>query len=103
MAYPRALNGEDLQIWRVAVNFFNMQWWTADKGWCFSLGIGQGQTTLHHIKPPCHVMLHRVLDLDRYFEITKQRKMDMRFGTWNVRSLYRSGSLKTLSRELNIS
>jgi exonuclease III len=26
--------------------------------------------------------------------------MDMSFGTWNVRSLYRSGSLKTVAREL---
>jgi exonuclease III len=26
--------------------------------------------------------------------------MDMRFGTWNVRSLYRAGSLKTVLREL---
>jgi hypothetical protein len=26
--------------------------------------------------------------------------MDMRFGTWNVRSLYRSGLLKTVAREL---
>jgi exonuclease III len=26
--------------------------------------------------------------------------MDMRFGTWNVRILYRSGSLKTVSAEL---
>jgi exonuclease III len=26
--------------------------------------------------------------------------MDMRFGTWNVRSLYSSGSLKTVAREL---
>jgi exonuclease III len=26
--------------------------------------------------------------------------MDMRFGTWNVRSLYRSGSLKTVAGEL---
>jgi exonuclease III len=26
--------------------------------------------------------------------------MDMRFGTWNVRSLYRIGSLKTVTREL---
>jgi exonuclease III len=25
--------------------------------------------------------------------------MDMRFGTWNVRSLYRSGSLKTVAKE----
>jgi hypothetical protein len=26
--------------------------------------------------------------------------MDMRFGTWNVRSLYRAGFLMTVSREL---
>jgi exonuclease III len=26
--------------------------------------------------------------------------MDMRFATWNVRSLYRAGSLMTVSREL---
>jgi exonuclease III len=26
--------------------------------------------------------------------------MDMRFGTWNVRSLYRAGSLMTVLREL---
>jgi exonuclease III len=26
--------------------------------------------------------------------------MDMRFSTWNVRSLYRRGSLKTVAREL---
>jgi exonuclease III len=26
--------------------------------------------------------------------------LDMRFGTWNVRSLYRAGSLKTVTREL---
>jgi len=26
--------------------------------------------------------------------------MDMRFGTWNARSLYRAGSLKTIPSEL---
>jgi hypothetical protein len=26
--------------------------------------------------------------------------MDMRFGTWNIRSLYMIGSLKTVAREL---
>ena len=30
----------------------------------------------------------------------KQQKMDMRFGTWNVRNLYRTGSLTTAAREL---
>jgi hypothetical protein len=27
--------------------------------------------------------------------------MDMRFGTWNIRSLYRVGTLMTVSRELS--
>jgi hypothetical protein len=31
----------------------------------------------------------------------KRRNMDMRFGTWNVRSLYRVGSLMTVSKELS--
>jgi exonuclease III len=35
-----------------------------------------------------------------YLAQPKHRKMDMRFGTWNVMSLYRSGSLKTVAREL---
>jgi hypothetical protein len=35
-----------------------------------------------------------------YLAQPKQWKMDMRFGTWTVRSLYRSGSLKSVAREL---
>ena len=31
---------------------------------------------------------------------TKQWKMDMRFGTWNVTSLYVAGSLTAAAREL---
>jgi hypothetical protein len=30
----------------------------------------------------------------------KHWKRDMRFGMWNVRSVYRAGSLKTVAREL---
>jgi hypothetical protein len=30
----------------------------------------------------------------------KQRKRDMRFGTWDVRRLYRAGSLTAAAREL---
>jgi hypothetical protein len=29
------------------------------------------------------------------------RKMDMRFGMWNVRSLYRAGSLMTVAKEIS--
>jgi hypothetical protein len=30
----------------------------------------------------------------------KHRKIEVRFGNWYVRSLYRTGSLKTVAREL---
>ena len=30
----------------------------------------------------------------------EQRRRVMRFGTWNVRSLYRSGSVTTVARKL---
>jgi hypothetical protein len=29
----------------------------------------------------------------------KHKKMDVRFGTWNVRSMYRAGSLATVTEE----
>jgi hypothetical protein len=32
---------------------------------------------------------------------SRQRNMDMRFGTWNIRNLYRVGSVMTVSRELS--
>jgi hypothetical protein len=31
----------------------------------------------------------------------KRKNMDMRFGTWNVRSLYRAGSLRTVAEEFS--
>jgi hypothetical protein len=31
----------------------------------------------------------------------KLKKMDMRFGTWNVRSLHRAGSLMTVAKEIS--
>jgi hypothetical protein len=34
--------------------------------------------------------------------VPKQRKWGRRFGTWNVRSLYRAGSLTAAARELAI-
>jgi hypothetical protein len=31
----------------------------------------------------------------------KQKKMDMRFGTWNVRSMYRAGSLRAVAEKIS--
>jgi hypothetical protein len=32
---------------------------------------------------------------------TKQKKIDMRFGTWNVRSTYRAGLLRVVGEEIS--
>jgi hypothetical protein len=36
-------------------------------------------------------------EVKEQYQVTIHRKMDMRFGKWNVRSLYRSGSFKAIS------
>jgi hypothetical protein len=55
----------------------------------------------HHIKPAYYEMLHRALDtwMDS-FEQPKW-KMDMRFGTWSIRSLYRSGFFENSIKRIN--
>jgi hypothetical protein len=45
--------------------------------------------------------LHSASDLD-FLERPRQRKMNMRFRTWNVRSFYREDSLITVARELEL-
>jgi hypothetical protein len=32
----------------------------------------------------------------------RKKKMGMRFGTWNVRSMYRAGSLRAVAEEISI-
>jgi hypothetical protein len=47
---PQVVDGGDgLQMWRVAGNRLNKQQQAADKGFFFSLGMGDGLTT-HHEK-----------------------------------------------------
>jgi hypothetical protein len=41
--------------------------------------------------PACYKILHSALELDGFFGMWK---IDMRFGTWNVRSLYLSPKKK---------
>jgi hypothetical protein len=38
---------------------------------------------------------------DSFDKQPELRKMDMRFGTWNVRSLYKEGSLMTVANEIS--
>jgi hypothetical protein len=65
-------------------------------GYSCSLGLSGGLTIPHHKETAYYKMLHRALEQPR------QRKMDMKFGTWNVRSLYTAGSLKTDASKLVI-
>jgi hypothetical protein len=38
--------------------------------------------------------------LDSLDKLPKLRKMDMKFGMWNIRSLHRAGSLMTVVKEI---
>jgi hypothetical protein len=68
-----------------------------------SLGVGRGSNKSSPSKTSmvCNVTWGLRLLTD-YLEQSKQRKMDIRFRTRNVRSLYRSGSLKTMWRDLQL-
>jgi hypothetical protein len=60
-----------------------------------------GITTLHHKNKLVAKNLREPRTwTDSLDKRPKLWNMDMRFGTWNVRNLYRVGSLMTVSREL---
>jgi hypothetical protein len=91
-----------LRLWRIAANTSNKLSWTADSGWSSNWGRGGFRTrlTIPHRKKltfPEMLRVYIALDLDTL----GRQNMDMRFGTWNIRSLYRAGSLMTVSRELS--
>jgi hypothetical protein len=82
-------------------NILNKQSRTADKGWSSSLGVGRGAATPHRkhffIVTKCFKTPRTWTDsLAR----PKHWKKDMRFGTWNVRSLCRVGAIKSVVGEL---
>lgn len=51
----------------------------------------------HDKETVCYEIIQRTLDLICLFEQPKKQEMDMRFLTCNVRSLFRSDSLKTVA------
>jgi hypothetical protein len=61
-----------------------------------------GRTTPHHknkLATKCHKGPRTWKDsLDKW---PKLRKMVMRFGIWNVRCMYRAGSLMTVAKEIS--
>jgi hypothetical protein len=64
-------------------------------------GLGIGLTASHlknKIVTNCHIGLRTwSYSLDNR---PKLRKRDMRFGTWNVRGLYRAGNLMTVVKKI---
>jgi hypothetical protein len=62
------------------------------------LGVGSEVTTNYRAKYICYENSIEPQTWKDYLD--KRRDMNMRFGLWNVRSLYRAGSLMTVSREL---
>jgi hypothetical protein len=86
MARPQVADGGNtLQVWRVAANILNKNSRTADKGWPSSLGVGRGANNSsvknHLVTKPNMKPRNWTDSLDKR---PKQKKMDMRFGTWNI-------------------
>jgi hypothetical protein len=104
MARPQDVDGGNgLQIWRVAANILNKQSRTADNGWFSSLGVGRGANNSSLQKNYLVMKIHKKPRTwtDSLDNGTKQSKMDMRFGMWNVRSMYSAGSLRTVMEEVS--
>jgi hypothetical protein len=75
---------------------------TDNKGWPSSLGVGRGANNPSQQQ---NIFVTTISKEPRTWTDSldnrpKLRNMDRRFGLWNVRSLYRAGSLMTISREL---
>jgi hypothetical protein len=83
----------------VAANILNKQSQTADKGWSYSLEVGRGAATPHRKKFLLLRNVSKRLEPDSLAR-PKQWKKDMRFGTWNIRSLCRVGTIKSVVGEL---
>jgi hypothetical protein len=95
--------GDSLKLWRVAAHILNNQQQTVDKGRFSILWFGCGANTTNTMRSKivmkCSNKPHTWTD---YLGIRlKLRNMDMRFSTWNIRSLYGAGSIMTVSKELS--
>ena len=94
MVRPWVAMEERLSVWKVAANILNKQLRTTEKGWSSRLGIGRGA---YNSSPNITGFVTKRIHVPRAWADPlvrlKQWKRNMRFGTWNVGSLYRSSSL----------
>ena len=83
------------------MNILNKESRTADKGWSSRLEVGRGANN----SSPQNIMLRNNQSVNLgprlilWYDLTNKKK-DMRFSTWNVRSLYMEGSLTAATGEL---
>jgi hypothetical protein len=64
MAHLQVTDGGDsLEKYRVSGYVLNRHLWRANKGWSFSLWLGEGLTTPHCKKTACYEVLHGDSDL----------------------------------------
>jgi hypothetical protein len=97
MARPQVTDGGDgLQVWSVAANILNKQSRRAEKGWSSRLGVGRGANNCSLYKNKLVTKNHKKPRTwtDSVDKRPERKKMDVRFGTWNVRRtrMYSSGS-----------
>jgi hypothetical protein len=91
-----------LQLWRVSANILNKKLQTNNKRWSSSWGVEReaDNTSPKENKFVTKNETEPQTWSDSLDKRSKQWNMDMRFGLWNVRNLYRVGSLLTVLREL---
>jgi hypothetical protein len=89
MECPQAADrGKAFYIWRAAVNILITQLWTATRSgppaWRLSGGLTTHHRKIQHVMKCCMRPRTWMDTLERF----TQWEMDMRFGTWNVRSIH---------------
>jgi hypothetical protein len=91
---------DGLQIWRVDANILNKQQQIVTTGWSSNFGeMGNELITPHHknqLVTKCYIWPWTWMDS---LEWPRQQKMDIT-GKWNVRSPYKTSSLKIEERQL---
>ena len=88
-------------IWRIAANILNKQSRAGDRVWSSNIGVERGVNNSSSKK--ISLVTKRIHSPRTWTDPLVQRKQwkrDMRFGLWNVRRLYGSGSLTAATREL---
>jgi hypothetical protein len=101
MVHPQVADGHGPHIWRVAANILNKQSRIADKGWSSSFGVRVGLTISNRKIYACYKMPQKPSCLDYLDKRPTSRKVNMIFRTWNVRRLYRAGSIGRVAKEIS--